>query len=415
MAFGIFKKNEERMAPPKAAKAPVAPPKPAPQAETARKPETAAPGKAPAEQAKAPIPPAQPVAPAKPATEEFDDLESLDFTGITIHEEKDPIDAAIEEAAVAFANGDNGHCEAVLKDSLRVFEGMPGTEVLWLMLFDLYRAIGKREPFVAMEMDYAKRFEKQPPVWRDVALAAATSTGAAGATLFKGELLASNAAGLDALAQVVEKSDKPRLDLSRVKEVDAAGADRLLEIIARGKKLKHPVELLGMDALVKILDPKVKAKEPGQGIWRLLLECYQRQAKQEVFDEVALEFAITFEVQPPEYVAPLPSAKKVAAAAAAAKPVEAPPSDGALYLTGNMTGGGRIEGLDTCLNQEKAIIDMSGVNRLDFACAGVLLTAVRPAFMRGVSVVIRYPSHLIAALLKVVGVADIATIVNARH
>jgi anti-anti-sigma regulatory factor len=58
---------------------------------------------------------------------------------------------------------------------------------------------------------------------------------------------------------------------------------------------------------------------------------------------------------------------------------------------------------------------MSGVNRLDFACAGVLLTAVRPAFMRGVSVVIRYPSYLIAALLKVVGVADIATIVNAKH
>ena len=422
MAFGIFKKNEERMAPPKAAKAPAAPAKPEPAAEPAAKPESQPAAKASPGAAKAPPAAvrdapasAKPASPAKPPPDDFDELESLDFTGITIHEEKDPIDASVEEAAVAFANGDTEHCEAVLKDSVRVFEGMPGTEVLWLMLFDLYRVTGKREPFVAMELDYAKRYEKQPPVWRDVAQAAAVSSAAAGATALKGELVGANAAGLDALAQAVEKSEKPRLDFGRVKEIDAEGADRVLAMLARGKKLKRTVELLGMDNLVKLLDPKVKARDPGQALWRLLLECLQRQGKQEVFDEIAVDFAVTFELQPPEYVAPPAPAKKAAAAPVAPKPAETAPGDGALYLSGNMTGGGRIEGLDALLNQERAIIDMSGVNRLDFACAGVLLTAVRPAFLRGVSVTIRYPSYLVAALLKVVGVADITTIVNAKH
>ena len=418
MAFGIFKKNEERMAPPKAAPAPVrkpeAPVTPAPQAKGSTAPVPQAKGPA------APVPksPAgSPVkAPPKPAADDFDDMESLDFTGITIQEEKDPVEAAVEEAAVEFATGDPAHCEAILKESIKTFANVPGTEVLWLMLFDLYRATGKREPFSAIELIYAKKFEKQPPIWKDSSgQPTAITTAAAGATPFKGELVAANAASLELILQTVEKTEKPRIDFARIKEVDAPAAERLLEILARGKKIKHPVEMLGLDNLIKILDPKVKARDPGQALWRLLLECYQRQAKPEVFDELALEFAITFEISPPSYEAPPATAKKPGAADAA-KPASPPPSDGALYLSGNLGGGGKIDGLEAILSgQEKAVIDMSGVNRIDFACAGVIFTSLKPACMRGVSITIRHPSHLVAALLKVVGVADIATIVHARH
>lgn len=392
MAFSIFKKNEERMAPPKAAKA-------APAAVPTRSPEPAVGG------GKLPV---------KPAADELDDdLESLDFTGITIEEEKDPIDAAIEEAAVSFANDNAAHCEAVLKDSVKHFAGMPGTEVLWLMLFDTYRATGKRDAFVAMEMDYARRFERQPPVWRDVA-AQVGPVGAGGAILFKGDLVATNAAAFDMIALATEKTDKPRFDFSKVKDVDVAGSERLLAILARGKRIKHPVEMLGLDTLIKLLDPKVKAKDQGQPFWGLLLECYQRQGKQEVFDELALEFAITFEISPPSYEAP-PVTKK-GAAVPVAKAADVTPNDGVFYLSGNQTGGGKIEGLDAYLSGlEKAVIDMSGVTRIDFACAGVMFTSLQPACMRGVSIVIRHPSYLVAALLKVVGLTEIATIVNSRY
>ena len=389
MALFSFKKNEEKMAPPKAAKA-----SPVSAKSTPAAPDAADLGRLS-------------VAPPE------DDLESLDFTGITLEDEKDPIDAAAEEAAIAYANDDPASCEAVLKDSIHVFTGLPGTEVLWLMLFDVFRLTNQREAFSQIELEYAKRFEKQPPVWKNMAEQSAATAGAAGALLFKGDLLGNNVVSLDAFAQALEKADKPlRYDFSKVKAVDVAACERMLEVLARGKKLKRSLELIGLDALIKLLDPLVKAQDRNQPYWLMLLECYQRQAKQEVFDDVALEFAITFELSPPAYEAPPASAKKMTMAP---KPVEAPKDD-AFYVAGEMLGGGKIDGLEAYLSgREKVVIDMSGVTRIDFSNAGVLFSALQPCCMRGVSIALRYPNYLVAALLKVVGLADIANIVNAKH
>ena len=386
MALFSFKKNEEKMAPPKVAK-------PAPP-----------PGKT------APIG-ATPVAPTTdPAFD--DDLESLDFTGITVEDEKDPVDAAAEEAAIAFANDDAAQCEAVLRESIRVFEGLPGAEMLWLMLFDILRMTNQREAFSQIDLDYAKRFEKQPPVWKNMSEQNASPGGATGATPFKGDLLGGNVAGIDAFRLAVESADKPlRYDFSKIKAVDPAGCERLVEILARGKKLKRSIELLGLDTLIRLLDPLVKAKDLNQFYWQVLLECYQRQAKQEVFDEVALDFAITFELSPPAYEAPPASTKKLPTVT---KPVEIKKDD-AFYLSGELAGGGKIEGLDVFVaGRDRVVIDMSGVVRIDFSCAGVLLSSLRPLCLHGVSVTLRYPNYLVAALLKVVGVAGVATIVNAK-
>lgn len=385
MALFGFKKNEEKMAPPKAARPTAVPAKPG-----------------------GTMPPPGPASVAPPD----DDLESLDFTGITLEEEKDPIEAAAEEAAIAYANDDVAHCESVLKDSLHAMNGLPGTEVLWLMLFDTFRMTNQRDAFGQIELEYAKRFEKQPPAWKNMSDQVVASGGAAGAVPFKGDLVAANVVALDAFAQAVEKADKPlRYDFGKVKAIDSAACERVVEILAKGKKLKRNVELLGIDTLVKLLEPLVKAKDTNQPYWLVLLECYQRQAKAEIFDEVALDFAITFELSPPAYEAPPVSAKK---AAPAAKPAE-PPKDDAFYVDGELLGGGKIEGLDAYLaGRDAVVIDMSGVTRIDFSRAGVLFSALQPCCMKGVSITLRYPNYLVAALLKVVGLADIATIVNAK-
>jgi ABC-type transporter Mla MlaB component len=408
MAFSFFKKNEEKMPPPKAAR-----PAPAPRS-TAPTP----PGAVPAATAKPAAPtsakaPPSPKAPLSVPPAMDDDLESLDFTGIQLEEESDPVDATAEGAAIAFANENEAEAQAALKDGIKSLAGMPGTETLWLMLFDLYRLTGQRDPFVAMELEYAKRFEKQPPVWRDASAQAVAGGAAGGAVLFKGDLVGANGAGFDGVLQALGKADKLRVDIGKIKAVDAGGAGLLLETLQRAKKLKKPVELMGIEAPIKLLEPLVKAGDRNQPLWQLLLECYQRQGKQEVFDELAFEFAVTFEISPPAYEAPPPAAKK---AAPPVKPATERPADDAFYLSGEQRGGGRIDGLDEYLKAHKSIvIDMSGVSRLDFAAAGVLFTALQPACKSGVSVVIRHPNYLVAALLKIVGLADVATVINARH
>ena len=344
-----------------------------------------------------------------------DDLESLDFTGIQLAEEKDPVDAAVEEAAIAFANEDEEHAVIVLQESVKLFAGMQGTEVLWLMLFDLYRLTGQRDAFAAIELDYAKRFEKQPPVWKDLA-AQVDAAAARGATLFKGDLLEANAVGFAALLQAIEPSNLAAklliFDLSKIKSIDSGGAARLLDILQRAKRRKTSIELSGLDALIRLLVPLVKAGDAYQPYWQLLLECYQRQGKAEIFDDLAFEFAVTFEISPPSYEAPPPSNKKLQPLGK----VLAKPVDDAFYLDGALRGGGKIDGLDVFLQgRESAVIDMSGVTRIDFPASGVLLTSIQPSCMTGVSVNIRHPNYLVAALLKVVGIADVATVINAKH
>ena len=80
--------------------------------------------------------------------------------------EIDPVDAQAEEAAILFANGQDDAARAVLESAVDVHRSGPG-ERLWLMLFDLYQLAGKRAPFDALGIDYARSFEKSPPGWRD--------------------------------------------------------------------------------------------------------------------------------------------------------------------------------------------------------------------------------------------------------
>lgn len=399
MAFGLFgKKPPEKMS----AKPPA---KPRPVAEDPAA--TLGPGSR--------LPPVEPAAssrpsqPTAPAVEVDDDLD-LDFTGIQLAEETDPLQAVIEQAAIDYANDNTAGAFAVLSEAVKVPDSSPDSERLWLMLFDLCQAAGERDRFSELELEYAQRFEKQPPAWKELTTAAATAATVGAATAFKGELVGSNAAGFELALQGVEKSQKLRLDFAKIKVVDPDGCQRLLDLLLRARKIRHEVELLGLENLGALLEPKVAAHDTSQSYWCLLLEVLQRQGRQEDFDNLAVDFAVTFEISPPAYE---PPPKPVGVEKPVAKSAPKRPDD-AFYLEGVITGG-RIDGLDPWLKErESAVIDMAGVIRIDFTSAGALLNILTPHWQRGLSVVLRHPNRLISELLVVVGVGEMATISLAK-
>jgi anti-anti-sigma regulatory factor len=410
MVFGIFKKPPEKMTARPAAK-----PKPMADAPTTAAPaaEARAPsGNAPAldwtPSTAAAVPSAAPAA----AAQGFDDdLESLDFTGIQLQEETDPLQAVIEQVAISYANGGDDEAMELLTDAVRSPDNSPQADRLWMMLFDLCQVTGNRAGFTEIELEYAQRFEKQPPVWKEPRVADAVAAAGGAATLFKGDLVAANSAGFDAALQVLEKGPKLRLDLAKVKAVDPDGCARLSAIAERAKKLKRECEWLGMDVVAALLQAKVAEQDRNQPYWRLLLEIYQRQAKQEDFENLAVDFAIAFEISPPSYEAP----PKVATKAEKAPVAVVKRADDAFYMEGEIAGG-RVDGLDPWLkDREQAVIDMSGVARMDFVSAGQMLNVVTPHWQRGASIVIRQPNALVAELLAVVGMAEMAKILVAKR
>lgn len=335
---------------------------------------------------------------------------SLDFQ---LEAEVDPVDAQAEEAAVLFANNQDKAAQAVLENALPNYRSGPA-ERLWLMLFDLYRLSGQRQAFEAMEIEYARAFERSPPGWRSKASDKVRKPeAAAGSVLFKGDLLGGNTVAFAAVPPALEKSRKIRLDLSKVKRVDTEGCGSLLNLLVQARKNKREVELLGREVLGALVQGSVETgKAESKECWLLLLELCQLQGRQEAFEEVAIDYAVTFEESPPSW-----DAGRVAAPEpeVAMPVVTAGDAGGDAYILSGEVKSARFGDLATYANvHDPVLIDCAELARMDFISAGALLNALTAIRSSGKQIVFRHPNHLVAELFGVVGLNAVATVVFSK-
>ena len=330
-----------------------------------------------------------------------------------VEAEIDPVDATAQEAAILYANAQDPAVRVTLETAVRQFPFGPG-ERLWLMLFDFYQLQADRAAFDALSVEYARAFEKSPPAWRAKGQAESkTSAVVAGTTLFKGELCGANAAGFAELEKGLASSAKFKLDLSRVRSVDAAGCERLLALLQQAHKAKRPVELLGRDALGALLEAQIKlGLAEQQGCWLLQLELLQLQGQHEAFENLAVDYAVTFEVSPPSWEA----ARVAAPEAAPAKSAESERPAGEAYrLEGEIKGLRFQDLLAYADTHDYVLIDCAGLQRIDFVSAGALLNALTGVRNKGRQIVFQQPHRLIAELFVVVGLHAVATIALAKN
>ncbi|MDR3221673.1 MAG: STAS domain-containing protein [Candidatus Accumulibacter sp.] len=334
----------------------------------------------------------------------------------------DPINAPAEEAAVLFANHQDQAAQMVLESALQTLQSGPA-ERLWLMLFDLYRCLDQQPAFEAMGIEYARAFEKSPPIWgseSEPAPSAKASIGKDGGMIFKGDLLGGNAASFDAARQALEKHHGLRLDLSRIKQADPEGCAGLMDLLSHARKKGLGIELRGKDALISLVKESIEAgkKETpaaGKECWPLLLELFQQQGQQDVFEELAIDYAVTFEESPPSWdagrvEAPEPAAPEEEQAA------ESDASDDGAYVLSGEIKSSRFADLPVFAQQrESLLIDCAKLARIDFVSAGALLNSLTTVRATGKLIVFRYPNHLVAELFRIVGLAGVATIVVAKH
>ncbi|HEY5763741.1 MAG TPA: STAS domain-containing protein, partial [Rhodocyclaceae bacterium] len=311
--------------------------------------------------------------------------------------------------AIAFANDRDDETEATLRAAIADGEQAAAAERIWLMLFDFYLIAGRRDAFAPLELEFAKRFEKQPPVWREISQKGGPKVAVAGSNAFSGDLVGANAEGLAQFEQWLGADAKPKVDLSKIASVDVPGCERFLAAVQKARKQKKALEFSGCDSLAELLKPLVAAGDEAQAYWRMLLECHQMQGQQEDFENLAVDFAVTFEISPPSWEAPPSTGKLAKPTPAAAK------GDDAFYLTGEIRGG-RFDGLEAYLGEQAhPVVDMAAVTRMDFASAGTLLNLVAPHKQRGVDLTLRHPNRLVAELLGLMGIGGVATLVFAKR
>lgn len=366
--------------------------------------------------------PAAAVSPA-PAKDGSSALESSSFAfsegalDYQVEADIDPVDAEAEKAAMLFANGQDDAVRSVLEAAVAVHRAGPA-ERLWLMLFDLYQLTGKRPPFEALGIDYARSFEKSPPGWGEKSLDKTKGKEVlASSLLFRGALTGDNNAAFDTVRHALEKNTRIRLDLSSIGSLDAPGCGRFLAQLQQARKAKREIEILGRDALRALLEKRVvTGRAEDKECWLLLLEIDQLQGQHEAFDEMAINYAVTFEVSPPSWeprriAAPEPALQLVVDDDAARGEAKTD----AYVLRGEIKArrfGDLVASAEQC---DPVLIDCVALTRIDFISAGALLNSLTTIRRTGKQIVFRHPNHLVAELFGIVGLKAVATIVFAKR
>lgn len=322
------------------------------------------------------------------------------------------LDPCVEKAAMLFASDQAAAARVALEPAVK--EGR-ASEQAWDMLFELYQLAGKRDAFETLALAYAARFEKSPSTWVESLSEVRDPAMATGGRAFMALTPVLNAKSDEVLKQLLKMAagnQWVRLDLSRLQDADNGGCSLLLSALKKLRMEKRECVLNGSDHLATILKRKlVPGERENEAVWLLLLELFQRLYRQETFEEMALQYAITFEMSPPSWEAP-----RVKPVAAIAMP--APQQSGVPSLSGEMVGAGAAAFaaiLAAAEGQEDLVIDASRLQRMDFVSAGMLLNALLALQVAGKRVLIRGVSHLVAGLFAVIGIGEIATVETRKY
>jgi ABC-type transporter Mla MlaB component len=323
---------------------------------------------------------------------------------------------ALENAALFYASGKAEIARKTLEHALQTDQDAQTSPLAWLALFDMLQRAGDRQSFDRVAMTYALQFERTAPAWESQTVTVAGPRPQPGGYIaLAGKLGVSHAPQIDGIRRAIAKQlPKVRLDLSRITDIDDAGANLLVEALAAARRARLALEIEHAEKLLQLLDAAVRrGREGGQGPWQLSLELLQWQGDHAAFDERAIEFAVTFELSPPSWEPSLVTIKPDNGSAAGRDGLpEADMFPGyaedALRWSGVMVGptSPQLAGLPEFAHGRSLVpIDLSGIERIDFVCAGAMLNAITAVEMQRKSVQIIGASPIIRVLLLLIGIS----------
>ena len=275
--------------------------------------------------------------------------------GILVEEVGGGGDSAIDEAAMLYASNQSDSAESLLKNLLNA-----GDERAWHMLFDLYRLGNREADFEKLALEYAMRFESSPPVWKKIGGKTDKKKGESRQLSLPARLDGSIQGKMAQILSSLQKDATLQLDFSQVAEVDEAGAQGIADMLTQTRKKKIKFQVSGASSIIDLLKTRMQSETGGQGYWQMLLAIYQLLGKQNEFEDLAIEFAVAFELSPPSW-------ENVQAAEEVAAPVAEIPQD-AFVLNGVISESSQDQLAKLMQYAEprpEVVVDCSAVTRVD--------------------------------------------------
>ena len=318
----------------------------------------------------------------------------------------------LENAALLYAGGQADPARALLEEGVQSDNDAKTSPLAWLALFDLMQRCNDRTAFDHLAMQYVVQFERSAPAWEEPAPSAATSVKPQGGFVaLTGKLAGDSATQWQGLRKFIEsRTPHARLDLSGVTDFDDSGAATLASSLAEARRAGIVLTVERAEKLRNALEQATElGTNAGQGAWLLMLELMQWHHEPDAFDNRAVDYAVAFEVSPPSWEPPLRAAGKPAGIAPVVAPTAKPGLDAeSLPCTGVLSGSSApylAQLLDFSHRRQLIVVDMSGIERVDFVGAGALLNAIDKIESQRKTVHIVGASPIIRALLLLIGIS----------
>jgi anti-anti-sigma regulatory factor len=332
--------------------------------------------------------------------------------------------SAVEEVAILYASGHPDEAAAVLLDFIK--NQAEGKEYQpWMMLFDIYQAQGKKARFDELALEFVVKFERSAPIWSDAKAPGAKAEkpkaggGAAieGYVALTGILQGDKDALFQSLEQVAQKGAGLRLDFARLEGLDASGSRRLVETLQSLKKSGKKITPVSVPHVTELLKGLLGlGGEDEQAHWQLLLNLYQCQGMEAEFEDLAVEYAVTFEVSPPSWEA-LPQCRPPVAAVTVNAPDDLPHDEDTFFMRGVIStdSAKQLQELkDFAASRSEIYLDMADVPRVDFVSIGDFVGVLVGLNCGGKKLRVRNANEMIRALFGVMGVNQFAEILKRK-
>ncbi|MFZ5548811.1 MAG: STAS domain-containing protein [Pseudomonadota bacterium] len=316
-------------------------------------------------------------------------------------------DPELDEAVMAFANADFAHGEHILVQLTS--PGGPRAQHVdtWLVLFDLYRATGQQQRFESLAMNFAEQCGRSPPQWyslpkllADAAAAQRAANPQAADNTRVGwvcdPLLTHE--GITRLSSQLLQMPMPWvLDWTQLKRIEPAAAAELRREFQQWASQKLTMHWQAADKLFDVLQEAapVGVRDADPAFWLARLDALRLVNRPDQFDDVAIDYCVTYEVSPPSWE-PTKCTVRVSGPSANTRSailssvgdvvtsIMGTPGKGevevtSLEISGQLAGdqGPLLHHLDQRLGDSKVVrISCALLIRVDFVAAGDLLNWV---------------------------------------
>jgi hypothetical protein len=388
--------------------------------------------------AAAPVPSAPALSPLKldGAAAEFGQAFGVEVSEV----EHDP---DLDEAVISFANADFEQCEA----ALAALTGQGGSRAehaeTWLVLFDLYRATGQQHKFESLALDYAQAFGWSAPQWFSMpklVAEAASDDRPSRSPRIDGQVgwVCPEILDADAVARLASQTLQMPLpwvfDWSGLKMLDVEACVRLDELFRGWMGQKLDMRWLGGEQLLAVLAESAPTgiRDADPAFWQLRLDALRIANRADQFDEVAIDYCVTYEVSPPSWERPVCQARISGSGQSTHSPplsvvsevstsfVETGVTDepgavqvASVELAGQLVGdiGATLRKMDVELRSASMVnVSCSRLIRVDFIAAGDLLNWVLARRGENRSVTFSEAHRLVALFFGAMGISEHARV-----